>query len=197
MSGHGVPAGGRGGGCSAKLARPAGVAAGVRRVEGARGGVGHATRPRVTSATAALLAASVVAVLAALLAGCGASVELPDLFVVQRSGSVRGAPLTLVVNEGGSVRCGRGPVRPTGRGATRQLSDPQLVEARGLSEELQGPSAKHLTLPPRPGSVFRYYVRDAEGAVRFADNSAGQPSVLRHLAYFVLEVAEKVCGLAV
>ena len=124
--------------------------------------------------------------------GCGESVELPDLFVVQRSGSVPGARLTLVVNEGGAVRCYGGPAHP---GPTRQLSDPQLVLARGIQEELQEPSAKHLSLPPRPGSVLRYYVRDPEGSVRFADNSAGQPSAFRHLAFFVLEVAQKVCGL--
>jgi hypothetical protein len=144
--------------------------------------------------------AAPLAILAVSLAGCGASVELPDLFVVQRSGSVPGAHLTLVVNEGGSVRCNAVPgssTRPARPGIARQLSDPQLVQARGLAEELQSPSTKHLSLPPRPGSVFRYYVRDAEGWVRFADNSAGLTSVLRHLAYFVLEVGQKVCGLAV
>jgi hypothetical protein len=129
---------------------------------------------------------------AALLAGCGESVELPDLFVVQRSGAVAGARLTLVVNEGGAVRCGEDPSH---LGPPRQLSDPQLVLARGLQEELQEPSAKHLSLSPRSGSVFSYYVRDPEGTVRFADNSSGQPSVLRHLAYFVLEVAQRVCRL--
>ncbi len=132
---------------------------------------------------------------AAAVVGCGENVELPDLFVVQRSGSVPGARFALVVNEGGAVRCNEGPVRPAHPGPKRQLSDPQLLLARSITEELQEPSAKHLSLPPRPGSVLRYYVRDAEGTVRFADNSADQPSVLRHLAYFVLEVAQKVCGL--
>jgi hypothetical protein len=131
-------------------------------------------------------------VAAALLVGCGESVELPDLFVVQRTGGAPGEKLTVVINEGGSVRCfERAHPSPT-----HQLNDPQLVLARGLSEELQTPSTKHLTLPPRPGSVFSYYVRDAEGTVRFADNSASQPSVLRHLQYLVLEVAQKVCGLS-
>jgi hypothetical protein len=136
------------------------------------------------------LAGALLAV--ALLAGCGESVELPDLFVVQRSGSVPGARLTVLVNEGGSVRCGEVPAH---LGPMRELSDPQLVLARGIQEELQSPSAEHLVLPPRAGSVFRYFVRDAEGEVRFADNSAGQPSVLRHLAYFVLELEQKVCRL--
>jgi hypothetical protein len=118
------------------------------------------------------------------LSGCGGGVELPDLFVVHRSGSVPGARLTLLVNEGGAVHC---------NGADHQLSDPQLVNARGIQEELHEPASKHLSLPPRPGSVFSYYVRDPEGTVRFSDNSSGQPSVLRHLAYFVLEVAQSVC----
>jgi hypothetical protein len=141
---------------------------------------------------------AVALVVALLCIGCGGGVELADLFEVQRSGSVPGAGLTLVVNEGGAVRCGQGSPRPGSvqSSPVRQLSDPQLVLARGIQEELQSPSSKHLALPPRPGSVFSYYVRDSEGTVRFADNSAGQPAVLRHLAYFVLEVAQRVCHLA-
>ncbi|HSZ70092.1 MAG TPA: hypothetical protein VK756_07005 [Solirubrobacteraceae bacterium] len=126
-----------------------------------------------------------VLLVAAVAAGCGESVELPDLFIVQRTGG--SAPLTLVVNEGGAVRCNSGPAR--------QLSDSQLVLARGVQEELEGPAAKHLALASRPGSVFSYYLRDEKGTVRFADNSAGQPSALRHLAYLVLEIAQKVCRL--
>jgi hypothetical protein len=131
----------------------------------------------------------------ATVAGCGENIVLPDLFVVQRAGGAPGEKLTMVVNEGGAVRCSEKPFHPTGPHATHQLSDPQLVLARGLQEELQEPSAKRLSLPPRPGSVFRYDVRDPEGSVRFADNSAGQPAVFRHLALFVLEVAQRVCGL--
>jgi hypothetical protein len=166
--------------------RGRGSGAGVSGDVGAVRAAGRAAPARALAALAGLLCA------AALLMGCGASIELPDLFVVYRSGSVPGAGLTLVVNEGGSVHCGGSPAHP---GPTRQLSDPQLVLARGITEELQGPSSKHLSLPPRPGSVFRYFVRDAEGTVRFADNSAGQPSVLRHFAYLVLEIAQRVCGL--
>ncbi len=132
---------------------------------------------------------------AAAVAGCGENIVLPDLFVVQRTGGAPGETLLMVVNEGGAVRCGEGPAHPFRLGSTHQLSDPQLVEARGLQEELQEPSAKRLSLPPRPGSVFRYSVRDPEGSVQFADNSAGQPAVFRHLALFVLEVAQQVCGL--
>ena len=91
------------------------------------------------------------------------------------------------INEGGVVHCNGG--------AAHQLSDSQLIQARGVTEEMQTPSSKNLSLPPRPGSVFRYRVRDAEGTVRFADNSAGQPSALHHLQYFVLEVVQRVCRL--
>jgi hypothetical protein len=135
----------------------------------------------------AVVVALVVAALmgVAALAGCGESVELPDLFVVTRTGG--GEKLTVLINEGGAVRCNGGPAH--------QLSDPQLIQARGVTEELQTPSSKHLSLPPRPGSVFRYKVRDAEGRVSFADNSAHQPSALHHLQYLVLEVAQRVCGL--
>jgi hypothetical protein len=146
--------------------------------------------PRVRRVLATALAASA---LAGCLGSCGESVELPDLFVVQRSGGGSGGQLTVVVNEGGAVHCYQSSAR---RGPSHQLSDPQLVLARGIQEELQSPSAKHLVLPARAGSVFSYYVRDAEGTVRFSDNSAGQPSVLHHLAYFVLEVQQQVCHLA-
>lgn len=147
-------------------------------------------------ARAAALAGALLTVVAlATVAGCGESIVLPDLFVVQRTGGAPGEKLLMVVNEGGGVRCGEGPAHPFRLGRAHQLSDSQLVLARGLQEELQGPSAKHLSLPPRPRSVFDYKVRDPEGAVRFADNSAGQPAVFHHLALFVLEVAQRVCGL--
>jgi hypothetical protein len=135
---------------------------------------------------AAVLVAAVAFAAVGGLASCGESVELPDLFVVTRTGG--GERLTVRINEGGAVHCDGG--------AAHQLSDSQLIQARGVTEELQTPSAKHLSLVPRPGSVFRYVVRDAEGTVRFADNSAHQPSALHHLQYLVLEVAQRVCELA-
>ena len=120
------------------------------------------------------------------LAGCG-GFKAPDLFVVQRSGSVAGAALTLLVNEEGGVTCNGG--------ARLKLNDAQLVQARALQEELQGPASSNLSLPARAGSVLQYHLRDENGSVRFADNSPGQPPVLRKLALFVLEVAQGVCRL--
>lgn len=119
------------------------------------------------------------------MSACGESVELPDLFLIQRTGGA--GKLTLLVNEGGAARCDGGPLR--------QLNDSQLVLARGLQEELLKRTSKDLTLLPRPDSVFSYEVRDEKGTVRFADNSARQTSAMRQLQAFVLEVAQKVCRL--
>jgi hypothetical protein len=124
--------------------------------------------------------------LAALLAGCG-GVKPADLFLVTRTGSIPGAPLTLLVNEEGGVSC-NGIAKP-------RLADKQLVQARALQEELHGPASSSLFLPPRPGSVLSYEVRTEAGTVRFSDNSGGQPAVLHKLALFVLQVAQQTCHL--
>ncbi len=122
-----------------------------------------------------------------LIAGCGAGVKAADLFVVERSGIAPGARLTLLVDEEGGVRCNGG--------SERKLSDPQIIQARAIQEELKEPAERDLYLPPRLASVLSYRVRDENGTVRFADNSARQPKVLRNLALFVLQVAESVCRL--
>ena len=135
----------------------------------------------IPAAALGILAAAV------LIAGCG-GIKAPDLFIVERAGSTPGARLTLLVNEEGGVRCNSGP--------ELKLSDPQLVQARALQEELKGPAGEHLSLAAKPGSVLDYDVRDEDGSVRFADNSADQRKVLRNLALFVLQVAESVCKLS-
>jgi len=133
--------------------------------------------------------ASVLAALAAVVlgVGCSGGIRAPDLFVLERSGDVPGARLTLLVNEEGGVQCNGG--------AMVKLSDPALVQARAIQEELSGPASKHTSLPARAGSVLSYYLRDESGTVRFADNSAAQPKVFRNLALFVLQTAQQVCHL--
>ena len=136
---------------------------------------------------------AVCAVLAgcAALAGCG-GISAPDLFVVKRTGSGPHAKLALLVNEEGGVHC-------NGVGASAghklKLSDPALVEARAIQEDLEEPSANHVSLAPGAKSVLSYYVRDEHGFVRFSDDSAGQPKVFRQLALFVLQTAQRVCHL--
>jgi hypothetical protein len=123
---------------------------------------------------------------ALLAAGCG-GLKAPDLFLVERYGAAPGARLTLLVNEEGGVRCNGG--------TTLKLSDPQLIEARAIQEDLHGPASAHLSLPARPGSVLSYEVRDESGAVRFSDDSYPAPAVLRRLALFALQTAQRVCHL--
>lgn len=122
------------------------------------------------------------------MAGCG-GIRAPDLFLVQRTGTVPGARLTLLVNEEGGVRCNGGP--------TLKLADPQLVEARGIQEDLRDPASKHISLPPGPQPVFSYRVREESGSVSFSDDSSGQPKVFHRLALFVLQTAQRVCHLPI
>jgi hypothetical protein len=122
-----------------------------------------------------------------LLSGCG-GFKAADLFILQRSGSGPDARLTLLVNEEGGVNCNGGP--------TLKLSDPGLVQARAIQEELQEAASKHVSLPPRRGSVLSYYLRDENGTVRFSDNSANQSKTMRSLQLFVLQTAQQVCHLA-
>ncbi len=133
------------------------------------------------SASAAALAA---VALAGALAGCGT--PSPDLFVVQRSGSVPGADLHLLVSDT-SVRCNRGEGQP--------LSSAQILEARDLESELIELQAGDAP-PPRspPAQVFSFAVRAQEGTLRFAD-TAQRPPVLPRIARFTRRMAIDVCGL--
>ncbi|HEY2202230.1 MAG TPA: hypothetical protein VGH56_10080 [Solirubrobacteraceae bacterium] len=136
--------------------------------------------------------AAVAAIAAASILGSCGGIKAPDLFIIERTGTVPGARLTLVVNEEGGVHCYQDPTHP---GPTLKLSDPQLVEARAIQEDLHGLASKHATLVPRAGSVLSYSLREESGSVRFSDNSSGQPKVLRQLQLFVLQAAQQICHL--
>ncbi len=145
-----------------------------------------AVRDEIAGTRAARVAALGVCLglLAVAAVGC-AGVKPPDLFLVERSGP--GGRLTLLIDEQGGLHCNGG--------RELKLSDPQLIQARALQEELGRPAGEHLTLPPRSGSVFSYRVREESGTVSFADNSASQLKVLRNMALFVLQVAQQDCRL--
>lgn len=141
--------------------------------------------PHRAALVVALLA---VALLAGVLvsAGCGGIIS-PDLFVVQRSGSTPGARLTLLLSEEGIAHCNGGP--------PHRIGDAQLIQARTIQEKLHDYATKHESLPAAPGSILSYYVRDADGSVRFSDNSPHQPHVMREMALLVLTVARDACRL--
>jgi hypothetical protein len=121
-----------------------------------------------------------------LLAGCGT--PSADLFVVERSGSIPGASLRLLVSDGGTVTCNGGH--------EREMADQQLLDARALARDLAKSAKRDVVLAPGPNAVLTYHVRLEDGTVGFSDTSAGQPPVFRRLAAFTRDVAKSVCGLA-
>ncbi len=121
------------------------------------------------------------------LAGCSNGVKAADLFLITREGPAKGQRLVLLVNEEGGVTC-------NGRAAGK-LDDAQIVESRGIVEDMEDAASEHLTLPPGKGSVLRYHVRDANGTVDFSDDSAHQPSELHKLQLLILQAAQERCHL--
>jgi hypothetical protein len=122
----------------------------------------------------------------AALAGCGAAA--PDVFLLTRAGSLPGARLTLLVNDGGTVRCNGG--------APRALPDPRLLDARRIGEDLADDAQRDLTLPPPRGSLLRFRVRTQDGTVTFSDVDAARRRELAPVVEFARAVAQDVCGLA-
>jgi len=120
----------------------------------------------------------------ALLAGCGA--PSPDLFEVSRSGRDTNATVSIVVSDGGTVRCDRGEPVP--------IDADRLLRARALARELAEPAALGLELPPGPGATLRYRARLETGSVAFSDRSPQRPAAFDRLVAFTTDVAERICG---
>jgi hypothetical protein len=129
--------------------------------------------------------AALAVVAAAALAGCGAA--SPDLFLLTRAGSGAGAHLTLLVNDGGTVRCNGGEPRP--------LTDPQLLAARDVASSIQKDAQHDLRLPAPSGSVLRFHIRAQAGTLTFSDlDAAHRPELAKAIA-FTQTVAHSVCHL--
>lgn len=130
---------------------------------------------------AALVAA---AALAAGAAGCGT--PSPDLFVVDRGGSVPGAKLKLLVSDQ-TVRCNDG--------AREDLTSAQILEARDIRRALLEVQEGLVGVPKaRPAQIFTFAVTTEEGTLRYPD-TAQRPPVLPRLSRFVRRVAIDTCGL--
>lgn len=129
---------------------------------------------RVLAAVAAL----------ALLGGCGTPGA--DLFVARRSGSIRGAELTLRVIDDGQVVC---------NGEKHALPSDLLIDARELVPDLAEPADASTHLPPGPGAILRYRIATEDGAVTFSDTSRGQPPVFYRAALLIRRIAKGPCGL--
>lgn len=128
--------------------------------------------------------ATATALVLAAMAACGT--PSPDLFVVQRDGTVPGAELDLLVSDQ-TVRCNDGPVR--------QLTSEQIIEARDIRRDLLEVQSGAVDVPPAPpAQIFSFAVTTEEGTLRYPD-TAQRPAVLPRLSRFVRRVAIDTCGL--
>jgi len=117
-------------------------------------------------------------------AACGT--PSPDLFVVQRDGSVPGAKLTLLVSDT-TARCNEGPRRP--------LTSAQTIDARVLTDDLLELQSDSEPVPKAPrAQIFSFEVRSEKGTLRYPD-TAQRPPVLPRLSRFVRRTAIDTCGL--
>ena len=118
------------------------------------------------------------------LAGCGT--PSPDLFVVQREGTVPGARLHLLVSDT-TVRCNRGESLP--------LTSAQTIEARDITDDLLEVQSGRVDVPKSaPSQFFRFTVRAEDGVLRFPD-TAQRPPIFPRTARFVRRVAIDTCKL--
>jgi hypothetical protein len=125
------------------------------------------------------------AVVASLVAGCGFTVQSADLFLLTRTG--QGRDLTLLVSDGGTIRCD---------GArARHLSDPLLLRARDIAAQLDGDAKRNLRIPAPANSAFRYTIKLQSGTISFPDTAAAQHPELAQAELFAVQAAQQACGL--
>ena len=121
------------------------------------------------------------------LTGCGLNVQSPDLFTLSRTG--QGKPLTLLVNDSGTIRCDGGK--------TKSLPDPLLLDARDLADDLDKDAQSRLHIPPpAAGSVFSYKITLQDGTVSFSDTAARAHPELARAELFAAQAAQGPCGLS-
>ncbi len=128
---------------------------------------------------AALAVAAAVA-----LTGCF-DVQSADLFLLTRTGP--GSTLTLLVNDGGTIRCNGGEART--------LGDSALITARDLADNLGTDASNRLTIPRAAGTVYYYRVKLQQGTVSFPDKAAAGHRYLAQTELFAAQAAAQSCGL--
>jgi hypothetical protein len=129
-------------------------------------------------------APGLLALAAAVAAGCGLQVQAPDLFLLTRTGGGQ-QKLTLLVNSGGTIRCNGSQARP--------LPDNLLLQARTLTGALNRDARRHLHLAPVPGSVYSYRVKLQSGTITFPDTAARTHSELARLELLAVQILGGPC----
>lgn len=130
-------------------------------------------------------AAMALAVACVATTGC-LSVQSSDLFFLTRTGA--GPRLTLLVNDGGTVRCNGGAAKP--------LPDKLLLQARDLASRLDADAKDHLQLPLTSQTVATYTVKLRGGTISFPDTAARTHSELAQLELLTVQIAHGPCGLS-
>jgi hypothetical protein len=130
--------------------------------------------------------ASASIVIAGVLAGCGLNLQSPDVFLLTRTG--QGRTLTLLVNDGGTIRCNGG--RP------RRISDALLLQARDVAVGLDADAKATLRLPAAANTVFSYTIRLQDGTISFPDTAASRHRELAQAELFAVRAAQQACGLS-
>ena len=130
--------------------------------------------------------AALPAGLAAIAAGCGFNVRSPDLFLLTRTG--QGGKLTMLVNDGGTIRCDGG--------RTRMLVGSLLLRARDLANSLDGDAKHSLKIAAPPDSVYRYVIRLQNGTISFPDTAARSYPALARAELFAVQAAQQACRLS-
>ncbi len=138
--------------------------------------------PRFSKPRAASLGLTAITLAAA---GCGLGVNSADLFVLERTG--QGHTISLLVNDGGTIRCNGSSPKP--------IPDPLLLQARDIATNLDADAKAQLRLPARPGSIYTYRLKLQDGTVSFADTSAAAHHELAAAELFAAQMAHSICGL--
>lgn len=123
---------------------------------------------------------------AVVLAGCGFDVQSPDLFLLTRSG--QGKALTMLVNDGGTIRCDGGKAKP--------LSGPLLLQARDLAINLDEDAKSKLHIDSTADSVFTFTIKLQDGTIFFPDTAATKHHELAPAELFTVQAAQQACGLS-
>jgi hypothetical protein len=128
--------------------------------------------------------AAVALTAAVLVAGCGEDLQSPDLFLLTRTG--QGSKLTLLVNDSGTIRCNGG--------ASRQLPDPLLLQARDLASTLDADAKAKLRISAGPESVYAFTIKLPDGTISFPDTAGAQHHELAQAELFTLQAEHGPCA---
>jgi hypothetical protein len=125
-----------------------------------------------------------VASSAAALAGCGFDVQSPDVLLLTRTG--QGRTVTVLVNDGGTIRCDGGKQKP--------ISNRLLIRARDLGDGVANDAKAKLRLPSPPNSIYRYTISVPNGTLSFPDTAAARRPELASAEQFTLAALAGPCA---